>query len=426
MFNKHLIFVLLVVITGPATATPKPMDVALLAENTTVEDSNHRTVLDRVATQLADRLDPASRLSLSLFADKTLEIQPLQPVTEGSGQPLSNTLHGLSQDAAPVNPAAALEQTIYHLRTAGRGNADKLIIVLGDGVIDTGDAIHNTELTEWLREGLTNEARRSGIRIYWLTFSESANYRIIQTVTQKTGGSYYRAYNPADALLAIEAILAVAQRHPVGKTTTTAETSPQATQAEAIDPWTGLWPTLVSRPVLWGSALGVTLGLLIGGFYLRHKSGSKKGGSSHSVITKESRALLRDLSHFTGMLEYDITDKRTYIGRQPREVTERSCIIIISDTSVGRNHAIIECRDKQYWISDVDTVNGTYLNGRRLSESRQLCNGDKVRFARFEFAVTLPQTRMHDAADIAETLSRTHTATETIPDDKRTVFRSRH
>ena len=160
--------------------------------------------------------------------------------------------------------------------------------------------------------------------------------------------------------------------------------------------------------------------VLGGGLYLRHKRTSKAKRSSSVENLHPSKAKLRDLSHFTSLSEYDITDKRTYIGRQPREVTERSCIIIISDSSVGRNHAFIDCRNQQYWISDMDTVNGTYINGERISGSRLLHHGDKIRVARFEFALTLPKTE-----HIADPLGHTCTATDTIPDDERTVFRSR-
>jgi predicted component of type VI protein secretion system len=156
------------------------------------------------------------------------------------------------------------------------------------------------------------------------------------------------------------------------------------------------------------------------GLYLKHKRRSKTRRSDYADNPQGSKALLCDLSHFTSLSEYDITDKRTYIGRQPREVTERSCIIIIGDSSVGRNHAFIDCRDKQYWIRDMDTVNGTYINGERISGNRQLHHGDKIRFARFEFALTLPSVE-----EISDPLGHTYTATDTIPDDERTVFRSR-
>ena len=417
MIIKRLVFGLLILCIAPTTVISKPMDITILAEYTAAEDRNRRLVLDGVIRQLIDSLDPDSRLSLNLYADKTHQIEPLQPVTTATGQRLMNALNGLPPVGARLNLAASLEQTIYQLRTTGREQAEKRIVVLGDGMVDTGDATGNTELAQWIRQELSTEASRSNIRIDWLTLNESANYRIIQTVTQKTGGSYFRAYSPAEALSAIEAITTEANED---TTDNPAETGSQSPEKEPMAPWTGFWSELSSQRIWVPIILGSTLVLLSVGLYLRNKHRPKAKGSTSVDNPHDSKALLRDLSHFTSLSEYDITDKRTYIGRQPREVTERSCIIIISDSSVGRNHAFIDCRDQHYWIRDMDTVNGTYINSERITGSRLLRNGDKIRFARFEFALTLPRSD-----EIADPLGHTYTVTDTIPDDERTVFRSR-
>jgi hypothetical protein len=156
MFNKRLVFVILLVIIEPAVATTAtPMDITILAEHKALEDTNRRHILEGVIWQLADGLDPASRLSLSLFAGKPHEIESLQPVTEATGQRLTNALNGLSQAGIQRNTAAALEKAIYQLRTTGREQAQKRILVLGDGMVDTGDALGDRELSQWIRQELS-------------------------------------------------------------------------------------------------------------------------------------------------------------------------------------------------------------------------------------------------------------------------------
>ena len=155
MFDKRLAFVLLILCIAPVSVISKPMDITILAEYTAAEDTNRRQVLDGVIKQLADRLDPESRLSLSLYTDKTHQIAPLQPVTDTTGQHLTGALNGLTPGGTRLNPAVSLEQTIYQLRTAGRERAEKRILVLGDGVVDTGDTTRDTELAQWIRQELS-------------------------------------------------------------------------------------------------------------------------------------------------------------------------------------------------------------------------------------------------------------------------------
>lgn len=55
----------------------------------------------------------------------------------------------------------------------------------------------------------------------------------------------------------------------------------------------------------------------------------------------------------------------------------------IESPAVSRFHAKIECLGGEYYLVDLNSTNGTYLNGERLksNERRHLEMGDKVRFA---------------------------------------------
>ncbi len=71
----------------------------------------------------------------------------------------------------------------------------------------------------------------------------------------------------------------------------------------------------------------------------------------------------------------------TLIGRLP------GCHIRINENYVSGKHAIIKYRSGQYWVEDLDSLNGTYLNGTRLTKPAVLANGDLLRIggASFEF-----------------------------------------
>ena len=56
------------------------------------------------------------------------------------------------------------------------------------------------------------------------------------------------------------------------------------------------------------------------------------------------------------------------------------CSLTLHDDSVSRRHATIEPLDSSYVVSDLGSTNGTYINEQRVSGSRRLEGGDRIRF----------------------------------------------
>jgi adenylate cyclase len=55
--------------------------------------------------------------------------------------------------------------------------------------------------------------------------------------------------------------------------------------------------------------------------------------------------------------------------------------IVILSERVSRRHATIHAQDGQYWLIDLGSVNGTFLNGRRVRQPSQLAAGDRITIA---------------------------------------------
>jgi S1-C subfamily serine protease len=62
------------------------------------------------------------------------------------------------------------------------------------------------------------------------------------------------------------------------------------------------------------------------------------------------------------------------------------------DLAVSSRHAVLYIDAAQWWVRDLGSRNGTYLNGRRIVEPAQLSNGDRIAFGNGgpEVAVGLP------------------------------------
>lgn len=74
---------------------------------------------------------------------------------------------------------------------------------------------------------------------------------------------------------------------------------------------------------------------------------------------------------------------RTTIGRSD------DSDILLDDVSVSRHHALIERAEGEWWVSDVGSLNGIYLN-RARAERAALGDGDELQVGRFRLIVSLP------------------------------------
>jgi hypothetical protein len=119
----------------------------------------------------------------------------------------------------------------------------------------------------------------------------------------------------------------------------------------------------------------------------------RHGGRTSPGVADRAEVIgqLRDLSGFTGTVPHELITRHTRISRRPGLDSNSSRTLVIDDSNISRNHALIECRDDGFWIADLGSVNGTYVNNERVSEQPQpLRSGDTVRFARYEFEFTIP------------------------------------
>ena len=80
---------------------------------------------------------------------------------------------------------------------------------------------------------------------------------------------------------------------------------------------------------------------------------------------------------------YEITAKRTTIGRHP------DADIFLDDVTVSRNHAVIAKEAKSFVISDANSLNGTYLNRKRI-EKQALADGDELQIGKFKLTFIAP------------------------------------
>jgi pSer/pThr/pTyr-binding forkhead associated (FHA) protein len=68
---------------------------------------------------------------------------------------------------------------------------------------------------------------------------------------------------------------------------------------------------------------------------------------------------------------------RTTIGRSP------DCGIFLDDVTVSRRHAVLVEEDGGFVITDQESLNGTFVNRRRIDEPTRLDDGDEVQIGKY-------------------------------------------
>ena len=89
---------------------------------------------------------------------------------------------------------------------------------------------------------------------------------------------------------------------------------------------------------------------------------------------------------------YAVESERLGIGRGPENE------VFLDDVTVSRRHAVLVHRDDGYYIDDEESLNGTYVNRRRV-ESAKLEDGDEVQIGKYRLTFlelsAPPRNRTH-------------------------------
>jgi hypothetical protein len=76
---------------------------------------------------------------------------------------------------------------------------------------------------------------------------------------------------------------------------------------------------------------------------------------------------------------FTIDEERMSIGRTP------DAGVFLDDVTVSRNHALVVRRGDGHYIDDLGSLNGTYVNRRRI-ESHRLEDGDEIQIGKYKLS----------------------------------------
>ncbi len=76
---------------------------------------------------------------------------------------------------------------------------------------------------------------------------------------------------------------------------------------------------------------------------------------------------------------FPLKGERLTVGRRP------DSDIFLDDVTVSRDHAVIVARGDEHYLDDLGSLNGTYVNRRRI-ESHRLSDGDELQIGKYKLA----------------------------------------
>jgi hypothetical protein len=76
---------------------------------------------------------------------------------------------------------------------------------------------------------------------------------------------------------------------------------------------------------------------------------------------------------------FPLDGERLTVGRRP------DSDIFLDDVTVSRDHAVLVRRGSDYYLDDCGSLNGTYVNRRRI-ESHRLLDGDELQVGKYKLA----------------------------------------
>jgi Mg-chelatase subunit ChlD len=381
------------------------LDIVFVLDNSGSMRNNDPNFITReVVTNFVSDLGETARLGMVIFDETAELVEPLTSLDNSEIQ--ANFLKGLGLvdfRGKFTNSPAGIERAVYELKTNGRSQAEKIIIFLTDGIVDTGNKNQDLEKEKWLKEDLTQDSRKAGIRIFGIAFTDSADFRLIQTLALRTEGEYFRVFQVSDLQMVFTKIKEIIAKPPV------VTTDISLAETKTVQPKKQELPKeeqLEARPALFGkqntllflilSGIVIVLALTVLGFVARRR----KAHTTRSMAPRGTaerlfdpgppmpQAVLLDVGKAVSpeSLTLPLNKDVLRIGR------DQGNDIIISRETVSSFHATIEYKDGYFYLEDLRSTNGTRLNNDKLrhNEPVRLKSGDRIDFSIHEFRFLIP------------------------------------
>ncbi len=376
-------------------------DVVLVLDNSgSMKKNDPDFLVSKAVKEFISQQDENTRVAIVIFDQGVRLPVALTTSSLANRETILNSIEAINYQGLFTDSPAGIERAIYELKNNGRDSAQKSIIFMTDGIVDTGAPDRDLEKSKWLREDLAPDAADNGIKIFGIAFTEGADFQLIQSIAQKTEGEYYRALTAADLQNVFEQIDKIINTPPEPEPAPEVVQVVSVIEAPAPVVQQAPPPVIIEVPaqsmgqeerirsiIMIAAAIVLTITLLGILIILLRRNRDLKTGAAETV----QEGYINDLQGKTDKQTHKLGSKPVMFGRVAGKDTEHLDYIVVNETTIGRRHALIEYKDYSFWIIDQGSINGTFVNGEPVSSEVRLKHGDRIRLHKCDFEFIMPE-----------------------------------
>lgn len=131
-------------------------------------------------------LGDEDRVGIISFSDNGYPVLGLTPAGKASQPRLFAAVEKVSEKGAYTNLHAALAKGLEVLAREGDAQRRRMLVLMTDGKMDTGDWDQDRKLIEGIRADLIERARQAGVEVYTIAFTEASDMALMQEIAERT------------------------------------------------------------------------------------------------------------------------------------------------------------------------------------------------------------------------------------------------
>jgi hypothetical protein len=378
-------------------------DVVMVLDTSSLMHPNSAAITQAMA-DFANSRGPDTRIAFITY-DKSASLRlALTPISDAIRRQIAGVLSHLDYRSRSSDTTAGLEQGLSEIINHGSGNSQKSLVLITDDFVNSGNAGDAKDKVSWIMQSLVPTAIYNHTRIFAVTFTPGSVYKALQQLTEATGGGAFRVENDAGLTRVFQRINA--NMMSIGPTSMPISPG-QAAQLSLPSGIVGpVIPSQFNTPLthqniksarirwLWLIGLlaliAASFGIYAGWNIMRHIRIPRKVVKPLLQYGEGPRAVLYDISNPNDIKRFELAERSTLLGRVAGYDPEVQ-YVLVKEKTVGRCHAVIERRGHSFWIMDQGSINGTFVNGERITTDRALKHGDIVAIHRHEFEFMIPE-----------------------------------
>lgn len=163
------------------------VDAVLIIDSSgSMKETDPRRLRVPAAKMFISLLDAEDRVGLISFSDGAYPVTHLTPAEKGNQAKLFAGVDKVSAKGAYTNLHAALAKGMDMLEREGDKKRRRMLVLMSDGKMDTGDFDKDKALIEKIRGETIEALAKEGIEVYTIAFTEASDMPLLREIAERT------------------------------------------------------------------------------------------------------------------------------------------------------------------------------------------------------------------------------------------------